>query len=78
MGWEIDAPGLTEVLCRVSTEYPSVPLYITENGAAFEDVVSPDGSVHDPDRRAYFDAHLRACHDAIPPGYRCGVTSPGR
>jgi beta-glucosidase len=68
MGWEIDAPGLTEVLRRVNADYPAVPLYITENGAAFADEVSPDGSVHDPDRRAYFDAHLRACHDAITAG----------
>jgi beta-glucosidase len=65
MDWEIDAPGLTEVLERVSREYPAVPIYITENGAAFHDKVSPDGSVHDPDRLAYLDAHLRACHDAI-------------
>ena len=34
MDWEIDAPGLTEVLTRVAREYPEVPLYVTENGAA--------------------------------------------
>lgn len=68
MNWEIDAPGLTEVLLRVSREYPRVPLYITENGAAFHDEVSADGAVNDPDRRAYFESHLRACHDAISAG----------
>ena len=68
MDWEIDAPGLAEVLRRVSREYPAVPLYITENGAAFQDEVAPDGSVQDADRRAYFDAHLRACHEAIAAG----------
>ncbi len=68
MDWEIDAPGLTEVLERVSREYPAVPLYITEKGAAFEDGVDPDGSVNDVDRRAYLDAPLRACFDAIGPG----------
>jgi beta-glucosidase len=68
MDWEIDAPGLTEVLSRVAREYPEVPLYITENGAAFQDEVGPDGSVDDPDRLAYFAAHLRACHDAIAAG----------
>ena len=26
-----------------------------------------DGRVHDPDRVAYLDAHMRACHDAIAP-----------
>jgi beta-glucosidase len=68
MDWEIDAPGLAEVLRRVHREYPEIPLYITENGAAFADSVAPDGSVDDVDRRAYFDAHLRACQDAIGAG----------
>jgi len=73
MNWEIDAPGLTETLQRVHADYPALPLYITENGAAFADSVGPDGEVHDPDRIAYFDAHLRACHDAI----RSGVPLKG-
>jgi len=68
MGWEIDAPGLTEVLQRVSRDYPRVPLYITENGAAFDDEVSADGSVNDLDRREYLHSHLAACHDAINAG----------
>lgn len=68
MDWEIDAPGLREVLLRVSREYPAVPLYITENGAAFHDEVSADGSIEDVERRSYFEAHLRACHEAITAG----------
>ncbi|GLY90184.1 GH1 family beta-glucosidase [Actinoallomurus iriomotensis] len=67
MGWEIDESGLAEVLTRVGTEYPSVPLYVTENGAAFDDVVSAEG-VEDPDRVAYLEAHLRACHSVISAG----------
>jgi beta-glucosidase len=68
MGWEIDAPGLYEVLCQVRDGYPEVPLYITENGAAFDDQLGPDGTVDDPQRVAYFDEHLRACHRAIADG----------
>ena len=68
MGWEIDASGLADVLKRVAADYPPVPLYVTENGAAFEDEVGPDGSVDDPRRVEYFDGHLRACHDAIAAG----------
>ncbi|WP_433183452.1 GH1 family beta-glucosidase [Actinoallomurus sp. CA-150999] len=73
MGWEIDESGLAEVLTRVAEEYPSVPLYVTENGAAFDDIVA-DGEngegphVDDPDRVAYIDAHLRACHTVISAG----------
>ena len=68
MGWEVDPDGLHEVLVRLRDEYPAVPLLITENGAAFADLVGADGSVHDPDRIAYLDAHLRACHRAMADG----------
>ncbi|MGH3465996.1 MAG: GH1 family beta-glucosidase [Kribbellaceae bacterium] len=68
MGWEIDAPGLTEVLTRVHRNYPPVPLYVTENGAAFDDTIGPDGTVEDAERVAYVDGHLRACAAAVAAG----------
>jgi beta-glucosidase len=40
MGWEIDPHGLFETLTRVAGDYPPVPLYVTENGAAFDDTLS--------------------------------------
>ena len=61
MGWEIDADGLYDVLTRVHRDYPSVPLYITENGAAFQGIA-------DPQRIAYLDSHFRAAHRAIDDG----------
>lgn len=67
MDWEIDAPGLVEILQRVHRDYPELPLYITENGSAFVDAFV-DGQVEDTDRLAYFDAHLRAAHTAISSG----------
>jgi beta-glucosidase len=68
MGWEIDASGLLETLRRINDEYTDLPLYVTENGAAFEDEVGPDGTVDDPQRRDYIEQHLRACHQAINEG----------
>lgn len=68
MGWEIDERGLYEVLTRLHREYPSVPLYITENGAGYDETPDGDGTVQDAGRIAYLDAHLRACHDAISEG----------
>lgn len=68
MDWEVQPDGLTRLLRRLEEEYGAPPMYITENGAAYPDVVSPDGSVHDPDRWAYIDAHLRAVHAAISAG----------
>jgi beta-glucosidase len=68
MGWEIDDVGLLEVLQRVARDYPSIPLVISENGAAFEDVVEETGQVNDLERLAYIEAHLRTCHAAIEAG----------
>jgi beta-glucosidase len=68
MNWEIDAPGLVEVLCRVNRDYTDLPIYVTENGAAFEDAPDAEGRVDDPGRVDYFAQHLRACHQAISEG----------
>ena len=68
MGWEIDPEGLYEFLTRVGRDYPGVPLYVTENGAAIADEKSDDGAVHDPIRVDYLDRHFRAAHRAIGEG----------
>jgi beta-glucosidase len=68
MGWRVDATGLTEVLRRVHRDYGDVPLYVTENGAAYPDTVGADGAVHDPERTAYLAAHIAACADALDAG----------
>jgi len=68
MGWSIDPRGLTELLLRVAGEAPGLDLLVTENGAAFPDVVSPDGRVVDTDRVEYLRDHLAAVHAAIEAG----------
>jgi beta-glucosidase len=67
-GWPIEPEGLTQLLTRIDTEYGHLPLYVTENGAAFPDYVGPDGAVNDPERTEYLDRHLKAAHDAIAAG----------
>jgi len=68
-GWEVHAPALTELLLWVKERYGSLPLYITENGAAFYDPPrTVDGVIEDPLRVAYYRDHLRAAHDAIRQG----------
>ena len=68
MDWEVQPEGLTRLLMRLHHDHPGVPLVVTENGAAYDDVVAADGSVDDPDRLAYLDQHLRAVHAAIEGG----------
>ncbi|MFI6332550.1 GH1 family beta-glucosidase [Micromonospora chersina] len=68
MGWNIDPGGMTELLLRLHREHPGQPLMITENGAAFDDVVAPDGAVHDDRRVDYLRRHVAAVADAIAAG----------
>ncbi|MCB0162807.1 MAG: beta-glucosidase [Anaerolineae bacterium] len=68
MGWEIYPPCLYDVV-SLAGRYTDIPLYITENGAAFNDTVQPDGTINDPDRVAYLHAHLAEAHRAIRDGY---------
>ena len=68
--WPVVPDGLRELLVHLHTTYGDAlpPVYITENGCAYDDEVAPDGGVHDPDRIAYLDAHLRAVAQAAAEG----------
>jgi beta-glucosidase len=68
MGWEIQPDGLHRLLVRLHEEYPRLPVYLTETGAAFDDRPGADGTVHDPDRIEFLDSYLRAVHRAIDDG----------
>jgi beta-glucosidase len=63
MGWNIAPGGFEQLLWDVHTQFPGLPLMITENGAAFPDAVT-DGAVHDRDRIDYLRRHLTAVHRA--------------
>ena len=69
MDWEVYPQALTDILTWVTRRYGSLPIYITENGAAFYDAPAADGPVvEDPLRVAYYRGHLRAAHEAIRQG----------
>lgn len=68
MGWEIDPRGLTDILLWVKQRYGNLPLYITENGAAYDDQFGPNGAINDSDRIEYLKAHLIAARRAIDEG----------
>ena len=71
MGWEVYPDGLRETLCWVKQRYGDIPLYVTENGAAFADPpVGPDGVVEDGLRVDYLRRHLRAARGAMELGVR--------
>ncbi|MDO5700602.1 MAG: GH1 family beta-glucosidase [Bowdeniella nasicola] len=68
MGWEIDARDLTALLVRLHRDYTGpagIPIVVTENGAAFDDVPDESGVVDDrADRCAYLREHIAATHAA--------------
>jgi beta-glucosidase len=68
MDWEIHAPAMRRMLVRIMRDYAPPPIYITENGAAFADEVSPDGCVHDPRRIAYLQDHFTQARLAMNDG----------
>ena len=63
MGWEVYPEGLYDLLKRLSRE-TSLPLYITENGAAYPDRWQGEEVVEDPKRVAYLKSHLEAAFKA--------------
>ena len=69
LDWEVYPQALTDVLVWVRDRYGPIPLYITENGAAFEEPPTASGPVvDDPLRVAYLRDHLRAAHAALAKG----------
>jgi beta-glucosidase len=68
-GWPVAPEGLTAILRTLHERYPDLPpVIVTESGASFHDVVTPDGQVHDERRIRYVDAHLRAALAAMDAG----------
>ncbi|HSP72660.1 MAG TPA: GH1 family beta-glucosidase [Gaiellaceae bacterium] len=68
MGWEIYPDALYEILKRVDDDYAPPALYVTENGAAFADVRTHDGRIHDLERIEYLAAHVASVERAVAAG----------
>ncbi|HEV7897963.1 MAG TPA: GH1 family beta-glucosidase [Planosporangium sp.] len=70
MGWEVYPDGLAGLLVRLHREYAAPKIYVTENGAAFADTVTPDGTVEDKERLSYLEDHVaatgRAARSGVP------------
>lgn len=67
--WEVYPQGLTDTLLWIRQRYGKIPLYVTENGAAFADPPSVAGDeLADPLRVSYLTEHVRAIHAALRQG----------
>ena len=73
MGWEVYPEGLYDLLSRIDQDYQPEKIFITENGAAYDDevTVSAEGkAVRDPERIDYVRQHIdmagRAVEEGVP------------
>ncbi|SCG49111.1 GH1 family beta-glucosidase [Micromonospora coxensis] len=68
--WPVVPDGLRDLLTGLKGRYGDAlpPIQVTESGCAYDDTPDATGRVHDPERIAYLDGHLRAVHQAIEAG----------
>ncbi len=67
MDWEENPDSYYRHLTRIHHDYHPAAVYITENGAAYNDQLEPDG-VHDWRRVAYLQGHFAAAARAMNEG----------
>lgn len=68
MGWPTTPKGLLDMLRWISDESDNLPIYITENGYADNDVLTPDMRVHDVSRIEYLKKHFEIAEKALDEG----------
>nr|WP_235720874.1 GH1 family beta-glucosidase [Magnetospirillum molischianum] len=71
MALPVQPDGLYDLLLELKTLYGNPEVFVAENGAAYDDVVSPDGQVHDPERVAFLKDHVAEVARALKDG--CNV-----
>jgi len=67
IGWEVHPASFRKLLVRVHRDYAPRDMYVTENGAAYDDVIVND-RVEDPARVAFLTRHFDAAAAAIADG----------
>ncbi len=68
MRWPIVPLGCQKLLEWIRDRYDNPPIYITENGCAFDDAKDENGEVRDTDRIHFLEGYIDACHRAIENG----------
>ncbi|MGI9431208.1 MAG: GH1 family beta-glucosidase [Myxococcota bacterium] len=68
IGWEVWPRSLYDMVMRVTQDYDTPALEITENGCAYGDAPDEDGVVHDDRRIEFYRGYLEALAEAIDDG----------
>ncbi|WP_411032189.1 GH1 family beta-glucosidase [Spongiimicrobium sp. 3-5] len=64
MQWPVAPWGCQKLLEWIKDRYQNPPLYITENGCAYNDEIV-NGEIKDTERLDFLNGYLSACHKAI-------------
>lgn len=67
MGWEVYPEGLYDILTDIKKTYGDKDIYITENGAAYKDVLD-NNMINDDERINYLKQHFSEAAKAIQDG----------
>ena len=67
-GWEVYPKALSEMILRITKDFPGVPLYVTENGCSYGDGPGPDGKVNDQRRVSFLRRFIAEVGRAINAG----------
>ncbi len=73
IGWPWTPDGIGVLLRRLGDEFPGLPLFVTENGASYNEAPDAEGRVQDPKRQRYLAAYIAQALDAC----RSGVNLRG-
>jgi beta-glucosidase len=68
LDWEVVPGAMADVFATLRRDYPPIPLYVTENGAAYEDAPGADGRVDDAPRIDFLRRHIAVVEEAIEAG----------
>lgn len=68
MDWEVYPQAFYDLLLGIHFGHAFKNIYVMENGAAYQDVVQPDGTIRDALRIDYLYKHLTALRKAIAAG----------
>ncbi|HKL43455.1 MAG: beta-glucosidase [Halanaerobiales bacterium] len=67
MDWEIYPDGLYDLLININHNYTDIPIFITENGAAFDDKII-NKKINDSKRIKYLYSHFKSAYKALQNG----------
>jgi beta-galactosidase len=68
MGWGVNPEGFYDLLVWLKNTYGNIKIYVTENGAAYNDTVNREGKVEDDNRLDFLYRYLSEAHHAIQDG----------